>query len=294
MRDVINTFPRFSGARPYTVGVLIMAGELLFDGKKFLSSSGASKVAGYSPDYVSQLCREGKLVCRRIGKSWFVEEHSLHSYKALGLNHDPSKAIRLLKGKAPERAPVPETLSPAHAQGELACGEDAGLAAQPSLSLQVLFPVSAEFWQKVGTLALSTALVFGTYHAKDTQVFHSAVHKAERAVESSPGAVRGLAELFLNHPDAALEVARDNLSRLAHASSKLSASVFETASNAIGRSADDLRSEVAGALTALRERQGLFAGAVASGKVDSLLAPLRSAARGTYAFFNKEAGAEAP
>ena len=32
---------------------------------------------------------------RGIGKGWFVEEESLLSYKALALNHDPSKALRL-------------------------------------------------------------------------------------------------------------------------------------------------------------------------------------------------------
>src|SRR3989344_1594350 len=72
-----------------------MVTSLLFDGKKFISSGEASKGANFAPDYIGQLCRGGKLVCRRVGKAWFVEEESLLSYKALDLNHAPSKAHRL-------------------------------------------------------------------------------------------------------------------------------------------------------------------------------------------------------
>ncbi|KKU78013.1 MAG: Serine-rich adhesin, platelet-type, partial [Parcubacteria group bacterium GW2011_GWA2_47_64] len=72
-----------------------MASELIFDNKKFLPSSAASKASGYSSDYIGQLCRSGKLVCRRVGRGWFVEEESLLSYKTLDLNHSPSKARRL-------------------------------------------------------------------------------------------------------------------------------------------------------------------------------------------------------
>jgi len=71
-----------------------MNSPLILDGKKFITSRQAAKKTGYASDYIGQLCRSGKLSCRRIGKGWFVEEDSLHSYKALELNHNPAKAVR--------------------------------------------------------------------------------------------------------------------------------------------------------------------------------------------------------
>ncbi|MSU56311.1 MAG: hypothetical protein EXS51_03325, partial [Candidatus Taylorbacteria bacterium] len=94
-----------------------MASPLLFDGKKFISSSEASKATGFASDYIGQLCRGGKLVCRRVGKSWFVEEDSILLYKALDLNHSPAKAKRLNGHTAPaispEQVSVSATSSPA-------------------------------------------------------------------------------------------------------------------------------------------------------------------------------------
>src|SRR3990167_1108828 len=77
-----------------------MASELIFYGRKFLPSGEASRVSGYSTDYIGQLCRGEKLVCRRVGRSWFVEEKSLLAYRALDLNHAPSKVFRLNGSRA--------------------------------------------------------------------------------------------------------------------------------------------------------------------------------------------------
>ena len=77
-----------------------MTPQIIFDGKKFLTSREASRVSGYASDYIGQLCRGGKLSCRRVGKSWFVEEDSLIAYTALDLNHSPEKGERLNGGKS--------------------------------------------------------------------------------------------------------------------------------------------------------------------------------------------------
>ena len=45
--------------------------------KKFIPSRDAAKVAGYDADYIGQLCRGGKLECKRVGRVWFVEHSSL-------------------------------------------------------------------------------------------------------------------------------------------------------------------------------------------------------------------------
>ncbi len=58
-----------------------MGSELIFEGKKYISASRASKIIGYNSDYIGQLCRKGLLDCRRIGRSWFVSEESLQAHK---------------------------------------------------------------------------------------------------------------------------------------------------------------------------------------------------------------------
>lgn len=53
-----------------------------FDGKDYVSSSRASKLTGYNPDYVGQLARSGKVLSRQIGNRWYVERDGLLSHKA--------------------------------------------------------------------------------------------------------------------------------------------------------------------------------------------------------------------
>lgn len=58
-----------------------MNGDLYFDGKKFISSNRAAKISGYVNDYIGQLCRDGKLVCKMVGRSWYVSSDSLLEHK---------------------------------------------------------------------------------------------------------------------------------------------------------------------------------------------------------------------
>ena len=58
-----------------------MSSPLFFENKKFISSREAAKVAKYSIDYVGQLCRQGELECRRVGRSWYVCEESITAHK---------------------------------------------------------------------------------------------------------------------------------------------------------------------------------------------------------------------
>lgn len=60
-----------------------MQGELISDGKKYISASRASKLCGYNSDYIGQLCRKGALDCKMVGRSWFVEEESLKNHKVV-------------------------------------------------------------------------------------------------------------------------------------------------------------------------------------------------------------------
>lgn len=59
-----------------------MGSELIFEGKKYISAIRASSISGYNSDYIGQLCRKNLIDCRRVGRSWFVSEESLHTHKA--------------------------------------------------------------------------------------------------------------------------------------------------------------------------------------------------------------------
>lgn len=58
-----------------------MNSDLYFDGKKFISASRAAKLSGYVTDYIGQLCRDGKLDSRMVGRSWYVSLDSLVAHK---------------------------------------------------------------------------------------------------------------------------------------------------------------------------------------------------------------------
>lgn len=55
--------------------------ELTLDNKKYLSSKRAAQVTGYAKDYVGQLCREGRVTARLVGRNWYVLESSILEHR---------------------------------------------------------------------------------------------------------------------------------------------------------------------------------------------------------------------
>lgn len=55
--------------------------ELVIEDKKYLSSKKAAKMTGYAKDYVGQLCREGKVEARLVGRNWYVLETSIMDHR---------------------------------------------------------------------------------------------------------------------------------------------------------------------------------------------------------------------
>jgi hypothetical protein len=55
--------------------------ELTLDDKKYISSKQAAKITGYAKDYVGQLCREGRVQARLVGRSWYVLESSIKDHR---------------------------------------------------------------------------------------------------------------------------------------------------------------------------------------------------------------------
>lgn len=70
--------------------------EILIEEKRYVSSKRAAKMTGYAKDYIGQLCREGRVPARLIGRSWYVLEAAIQDHRF---------------GSASEESPRYETVS---------------------------------------------------------------------------------------------------------------------------------------------------------------------------------------
>lgn len=55
--------------------------ELTIGDKMYISSKRAAKITGYAKDYVGQLCREGRVEARLVGRNWYVLESSIREHR---------------------------------------------------------------------------------------------------------------------------------------------------------------------------------------------------------------------
>lgn len=55
--------------------------ELTIDNKTYISSKKAAEITGYAKDYIGQLCREGHVEARMVGRSWYVLESSIRAHR---------------------------------------------------------------------------------------------------------------------------------------------------------------------------------------------------------------------
>lgn len=55
--------------------------EILIEEKKYVSSKRAAKITGYAKDYIGQLCREGRVPSRLVGRSWYVLESAIKDHR---------------------------------------------------------------------------------------------------------------------------------------------------------------------------------------------------------------------
>lgn len=55
--------------------------EIVIGEKKYISSKQAAKVTGYAKDYVGQLCREGRVPARLVGRNWYVLETAIQDHR---------------------------------------------------------------------------------------------------------------------------------------------------------------------------------------------------------------------
>ena len=71
-------------------------GTVLIEGKEFVSSERASKLVGYTKDYVGQLARAGKIEAKRIGRSWYISQNSITKHK-LSVHYTLTKPKKPIK-----------------------------------------------------------------------------------------------------------------------------------------------------------------------------------------------------
>ena len=55
--------------------------EITLDGKTYVSSKRAALITGYAKDYVGQLCREGRVEARLVGRNWYILESSIREHR---------------------------------------------------------------------------------------------------------------------------------------------------------------------------------------------------------------------
>lgn len=79
--------------------------ELLIEDKKYVSSRRAAKITGYAKDYIGQLCREGRVPARLVGRSWYVLETAIQDHR-FGLPAQ-SEATDIQPEESAEKAPEP-------------------------------------------------------------------------------------------------------------------------------------------------------------------------------------------
>lgn len=55
--------------------------EIIIEEKRYISSKQAAKMTGYAKDYIGQLCREGRVPARLVGRSWYVLEAAIQDHR---------------------------------------------------------------------------------------------------------------------------------------------------------------------------------------------------------------------
>jgi len=65
--------------------------ELVIDNLVYIPSKKAAQITGYAKDYVGQLCREGRIEAKLVGRSWYVLESSVREHR-FGKTHNESVA----------------------------------------------------------------------------------------------------------------------------------------------------------------------------------------------------------
>jgi hypothetical protein len=137
--------------------------EITFDDKTYVSSKRAAAITGYAKDYVGQLCREGRVEARLVGRNWYILETSIRDHRFGKEAVKPSGKDENGQWNAPSYAPdvvstLPTispvaTVEPVHVQSVPETSHEiqhAGLqatASEPSLDHSTTIQEMQDAWQ---------------------------------------------------------------------------------------------------------------------------------------------------
>ncbi len=128
--------------------------ELTIGDKTYISSKQAAKITGYAKDYVGQLCREGRVEARLVGRNWYVLEASVLEHRFGAVEEEQQKPVAVQEAKesipwtkpsyvAEEPEPVvpvlvksPDTQSAKQVVSEMQSAWQEWFAAQPTVEAQ--------------------------------------------------------------------------------------------------------------------------------------------------------------
>jgi hypothetical protein len=198
------------------------ADKIFFDGVSYIAAREAAREIGIVPDYITRLCRQGKIRGRRVGKNWYVEVPSLRRWateqehlRALrneALARERTEEYRAAQSPAPDqrrstllshvedRPTEPKTsaaflapqasrethrkLTTALSRGdEHAVSRAAALASRVSPQVS-LYAISpgVEFLHKLIALTIAFMLTFGTFALVDPQTSRFAAESIQGQV----------------------------------------------------------------------------------------------------------------
>ena len=83
--------------------------ELIIGEKKYISAKRAAKETGYARDYVGQLCREGRVPARLVGRSWYVLESAIQDHKSKEHDDIVHEDIEHSQQESEEKTPMIRT-----------------------------------------------------------------------------------------------------------------------------------------------------------------------------------------
>src|SRR3989344_2521031 len=178
-----------------------MSDKVLFDGVEYISAIGAGREFGITNDYVTQLCRAGKVTARRIGQHWYVDRTSLadlllkrtyvreKTRQDLALRRIEEYGL-LNKGESIERKIAPS------AKNHLSRAYEVPISRAVSpLPLRDRSAPEAPFFdllQRSFAVAVAVLFVVGTYILVDAQY----AHIAQRSTTFSAALVSTVQEQF--------------------------------------------------------------------------------------------------
>lgn len=83
--------------------------EILIEEKKYVSSKQAAKITGYAKDYIGQLCREGRVPARLVGRSWYVLETAIQDHRFGATDIQPKENDKIAEETASSDQVLPST-----------------------------------------------------------------------------------------------------------------------------------------------------------------------------------------